>query len=475
MDGGGSLLSGRWAGTRRTQRVTVAESGEQDRVAAAWERFVAGDDAVPGVRPSILLSWYRCRDVYKVSPDLEVAPEGREHVEHTLRQDGILTELGRAAGAAESELRQALINVTDGTGLVVGTWGPRSQRRHADEVGLAYGFVWSEQSCGTNGMGTALERPGLADVRGAEHWCRGFHGWFSYGIAIRDPVSHAALAAIDVSRWGEDPSSRAAQWLRRTAAALESELRAQAVRKGYRLAEAFEAARTDGDDVLLAVDEAGKVVAADAAARELLGVICPEPAIDPFARLSLDAPYLPPLIAEAVRRAEQNPDWKGSLQLSSSDGEAVPAELRPVRFGRELAGLLVVQASSPQGDPLLDTGCPQPQQPLPRRIAAFRGNRIVLLAPEEIRFAEADQHVVWLMTAQGRLRAATRGLDNVERELGTPTFLRVHRRFVVNLGRVRELEVGFKGALTLSTSSKEFEAIPVSRRHAPALRRALGL
>lgn len=32
------------------------------RIAAARERFAAGADSVHGVRPEILVSWYRCRE-----------------------------------------------------------------------------------------------------------------------------------------------------------------------------------------------------------------------------------------------------------------------------------------------------------------------------------------------------------------------------------------------------------------------------
>ena len=44
------------------------------RIAAARERFAAGAYSVHGVRPEILVSWYRCREEYEVSPHLERAP-----------------------------------------------------------------------------------------------------------------------------------------------------------------------------------------------------------------------------------------------------------------------------------------------------------------------------------------------------------------------------------------------------------------
>ncbi|HLI41000.1 MAG TPA: LytTR family DNA-binding domain-containing protein, partial [Streptosporangiaceae bacterium] len=95
--------------------------------------------------------------------------------------------------------------------------------------------------------------------------------------------------------------------------------------------------------------------------------------------------------------------------------------------------------------------------------------------PREIRFAEADCNNVWLKTDQGVLRAATRGLDRLEQQLEGKGFLRVHRRFLVNLGRVREIEQGFKGTLLLTTDVHTHETVPVARRHVPQVHQTLGL
>jgi DNA-binding LytR/AlgR family response regulator len=99
----------------------------------------------------------------------------------------------------------------------------------------------------------------------------------------------------------------------------------------------------------------------------------------------------------------------------------------------------------------------------------------VLLEPGEIRYAEARGNTVWLQTDRGYLRAATRGLLNIERQLSQAGFQRAHRRFVVNLRRVREVERGFNGELLLITDVRGNEIVPVSRGHAKTLRRELGL
>ena len=111
----------------------------------------------------------------------------------------------------------------------------------------------------------------------------------------------------------------------------------------------------------------------------------------------------------------------------------------------------------------------------PRRLVAIRDNRMVLLQLPEVSFAESEGNDVWLSTDQGRLRAAAQSLDKLDGELADVGFLRVHRRYVVNLSRIREIERGLKGELSLIMDDRTNEMVPVSRRNAPALRRALDI
>jgi len=91
-------------------------------------------------------------------------------------------------------------------------------------------------------------------------------------------------------------------------------------------------------------------------------------------------------------------------------------------------------------------------------------------------FAASDGGLsVWLKTDQGLLRAATRGLDRLAQQLEGKGFLRVHRRFLVNLSRIREIEQDFKGTLFVTTDTHTHETVPVARRHVPQLHQALGL
>jgi hypothetical protein len=270
-------------------------------------------------------------------------------------------------------------------------------------------------------------------------------------------------------------------WLRNAASATEAKLRQRARHTGVLLAAAFADARVAPATPLAVVDPAGNVVLANPEAAALLGTPADVPACAPTHRWTPQLPTLPQLVRRAVERARQDSRWAGSTQIFVPFLAApVPMSVRPVSAGTQVIGLLLA-FGSPGGSPpfgdLPDDVLPgaTPARVLPSRVVAMRDDRWVMLDPREIRFAEADRNNVWLKTDQGLLRAATRGLDRLEQQLEGKGFLRVHRRFLVNLSRIREIEPGFKGTLFLTTDTHTHETVPVARRHVAHIHRALGL
>ena len=453
---------------------------------AAWERFVAGADSVQGVRPEILMSWYRCREEYGVNPRMDRAPAAAEVSPHSIEHDVVFTELGGVAAAAPDEVGglDCLVTVTDPDGRVLVSRGSQRILRQAADSNLAPWFAWSEWASGTNGMGTALESHGPVMVAGPEHWCRAFHSWSSAGISVRDVVTDQPLAALGISCWKTPLPGAALSWLREAVTATEATLRRRASHTGTLLAAAFADSRLAPSAPLAVVDVAGNVVLANTKAAPLLGTPADTPAYAPAERWTPHLPALSQLVGQAMACARQDPRWSGSTQVFVPFLDApVPVAVRPVPAGTRVIGALLVfgpadsasgglPAEAPSRDATLGPTDPSPVSP---RVVAFRQDRWVLLQPAEIRYAEVDRNEVWLMSDQGRLLAANRGLDRLEQELADKGFLRVHRRFLVNLNRIREIEQGFKGSLFLHTDTRTHESIPVARRHTADIRRAFGL
>jgi PAS domain-containing protein len=460
----------------------TALSGESlRRVAAARERFLAGADDVHGVRPEVLLSWYRCREEHRVSPQLDRAPAAAAGAPHPIEHDVVFAELGGLGAVAARELDEdALVVVTDADGHVLASWGSRRALSLAADVNLAPWSVWSERACGTNGAGTALQVHGPVLVRGPEHWCQGFSCWASAGVAVRDAVTRDPLATLTVSCWGGPLPDAVLPWLRTAATGTEATLRRRARHSGTLLAAALTDAREAPGTPLAAVDCVGKVVLANPEAAVLLGTPADAPAFAPPDRWTPQVPAVLQLARWTTARARQDPGWSGStlLYVPFLD-QPLPVAVRPVHDGPEVIGAVLAFGSTDgAGAPEpLDGPDPAPSGPPPPadRVIALRDDRWVLLDPREIRYAETDRDNVWLVTDQGRLLAAARGLDRLEQELTGRGFLRVHRGFLVNLRRVREIEQGFRGALLLATDTRSHETVPVARRHVPRVRQALGL
>lgn len=459
------------------------EGDSLERTAAARERFAAGADTVQGVRPEILISWYRCREEYGVDPRLDRAPAAAELSAHSIKNDVVFAELGGLATYAAREVDglDGLVAVADPDGRILASWGSQRILQLAEDSNLAPWHTWSEWASGTNGMGTALESHGPVMVRGPEHWCRGFHPWTCAGVAVRDVVTHDPLAVLNISCWKTSLPDTALPWLRKAATATEAKLRRRARHNGTVLAAAFADARVAPATPLAAVDAAGNVVLANSEAAVLLGTPADTPAYVPADRWTSQLAMLPRLARRVIERARQDPHWSGSTQVFVPFLDtSISVAVRPAFNGTQVIGALLA-FGSPDGDPgfaassddpLLGSALPHP---IPSRVIALREDRWIVLDPGEIRFVEADHNNIWLMSDRGRLLAATRGLDRLEKQLEDQGFLRVHRRFLVNLSRIREIEQGFKGTLFLVTQTRTHEIVPVARRHIPHLRRALGL
>ena len=446
-------------------------------VLAAWERFVQGEDQVPGVRPLVAISWHRCREQYRVDPHLKGAPVAVTEVDHTPEHDVVFAELGFRAASVAHEVGNlgGVVTVTDATGRILAEWGDQATLARASNSTLAPWFCWSECAAGTNGMGTALEAHGPVPIRGAEHWCQAFHNWVCVGIAVRDVVTREPIAVLSISCWRSQLPASAGSWLANAVTMTQNTLKRHARDSGAELVAAYTQARARSNAALAAVDTAGKVVIADDMASVLLGVPASTPAVDPTLRWN---PGLPELIAAAryaSRQAARDPDWVGSTQIFTHlADEPTSISIRPVFSSGHLIGNLVSLGAS-DGAQLTQAEGPAHPRAQPRRVVAMRDNRMVLLRLPEVSFAESQGNDVWLSTDQGRLRAASAGLDKFDGELADAGFLRVHRRYVVNLSRIREIERGVKGELSVVMDDRTNTMVPVSRRNAPAVRRALDI
>jgi hypothetical protein len=438
------------------------------------ERFLAGDDVSGGVRPDVLLSWYRCRDDYNVDPYQERAPSARERESTQLLEEKVVvTELAGVAKSIEPDVEaiNALVAVTDASGGILAAWGDRDTLQQADNANLTARFAWSEQGAGTNGMGTALMSDGPIMIRGPEHWCAGFHDWDCAGVAVRDPVTRRALGAIDISAPTPLPTS-VLTWLRRAQQTIETGLRDRALRTLRDLAAVYWEEERTVRGPLAAADTGGRLLLANSDAREYFGVVRPDRPRD----LAADLPQLHAALREAVDRAHGDGRWTGVASLLlPGRAEPVPIAFRPAMKSQRLVGILLGAPDHDVDGEALSAGENLLAAPAPGRLVGLQGDRMVLVAAEEIRYAEADGSYVWLDTDRGRLRVPERGMATLEQRLAGLGFLRVHRHYLVNPKRVKEMAPGPNSSIWLVLDVPEAPPVPVARRRAAEVRRFLAL
>jgi DNA-binding LytR/AlgR family response regulator len=108
------------------------------------------------------------------------------------------------------------------------------------------------------------------------------------------------------------------------------------------------------------------------------------------------------------------------------------------------------------------------------RIPVDKSGRTLLIAGDEILFISAYDDYTYVHTAEGRY-LSTLSMTALEQRLGALGFFRAHRSYLVNLSRVREVVPMYGGTLMLTLTDPDGTQIPVSRRRASALKRALGM
>jgi GAF domain len=89
--------------------------------------------------------------------------------------------------------------VVDAAGRVLWLEGDRRVRLRADRIEFAEGMLWTEDSAGTNAIGTALAIDHAVQVFSAEHYLPEQHAWWCSAAPIHDPLTGELLGVVDLS------------------------------------------------------------------------------------------------------------------------------------------------------------------------------------------------------------------------------------------------------------------------------------
>lgn len=183
--------------------MSVEDQVQRARVLArVREATLAGDRCGPPPREVVSQSWQRSLAA-RVDPEHGDPP----HVYSPAEVGGIRG--GHPLAAVIPLLRDTLVSiadeamhmmiVTDAQGHILWREGQRDVLRRAEGVGLVEGTRWTEDSIGTNAMGTALAADRAVRIHSAEHLVRTYHSWTCAACPIHDPDSGEVIGAVDVT------------------------------------------------------------------------------------------------------------------------------------------------------------------------------------------------------------------------------------------------------------------------------------
>jgi two-component system response regulator LytT len=106
----------------------------------------------------------------------------------------------------------------------------------------------------------------------------------------------------------------------------------------------------------------------------------------------------------------------------------------------------------------------------PKRLAVRRGEALVMIDVDDILYATVSEGSIKIVARGLEGAVSFRSLDELEREINSSRFLRVHKSYLANVSRIHEIMPWFGGTYKLRMEGKEGPVIPLSRAHARELR-----
>jgi len=152
--------------------------------------------------------------------------------------------------------------------------------------------------------------------------------------------------------------------------------------------------------------------------------------------------------------------------------EAMDYLLKPLEKGR-LAETIdrarrMLQEKRPS-DPPAPTARPSPVATR-TKLLVRNSNRQFIVDANDVIYATIDDGLITLVTTQLEGHSNYRTIEDLQANLDKDTFWRVHRSYLVNINRIKEVVPWFKSSYQLRMDDKKHTEVPVSRVQTRRLR-----
>jgi two-component system LytT family response regulator/two-component system response regulator LytT len=155
--------------------------------------------------------------------------------------------------------------------------------------------------------------------------------------------------------------------------------------------------------------------------------------------------------------------------------EALDYLLKPVDKVRlaesvERARRLVQERKIPEASTAGSAAAPAPQTTPRNKLAVRCNNRHFIVDANEVIYATIDNGLITLVTTNLEGHSNYRTIEDLQAALDREQFWRVHRSYLVNINRIKEVVPWFKSSYQLRMDDKKHTEVPVSRVQTRRLR-----
>ena len=181
--------------------LVTAKSPHQDEVRGARERLIADGLLRAAVPPALVAK--EIEQSWRRSVSSHIDPEAGPQILGEVDPDSvILRAAGRILDQWQTNLADSRMTLflADEAGRIVSRRIVDAQdERTMDRANAVEGFDFSEQSLGTNGLGTPIEARGVVFVRGAEHFNAALAELACAGAPVKHPITGRIVGSLAVT------------------------------------------------------------------------------------------------------------------------------------------------------------------------------------------------------------------------------------------------------------------------------------
>ena len=245
------MLDARWLLT--DNGLVTAKSPHQDEVRGARERLIADGLLRAAVPPSLVAK--EIEQSWRRSVSSHIDPEAGPQILGEIDPDSvILRAAGRILDHWQTNLADSRMTLflADEAGRIVSRRivNPQDERT-MDRANAVEGFDFSEQSLGTNGLGTPIEARDVVFVRGAEHFNAALAELACAGAPVKHPITGRIVGSLAVTSHIDGASPLMAAMARHAAQEIAEALENMADSRDLELARVYRRFRASQRPVLV--------------------------------------------------------------------------------------------------------------------------------------------------------------------------------------------------------------------------------